>query len=230
MEIFTLKEYLNPKLKKIWSNYYSYDNPIAPMFPESVVKNEVLFLSLNPSLPPFVKDVENGFTQSNPWRFLNSRISYEENESVPHFKKFFKIQKEISENWTFLDLLYLRKSKQLDIENSYKIENERNFILEQAKLTLDLIAEIKPKLVIVANSFTEKIIHDKKQTIFNFNASLDNDFVYRYENIPFITRESKFLGSRFWDSEKNKDRYENMINEVRRVLKIVNKPSHKSLT
>lgn len=223
MEIFTLKEYLNPKLKKIWSNYYSYDNPIAPMFPESVVKNEVLFLSLNPSLQPFVKDVENGFTQSNPWRFLNSRISYEENESVPHFKKFFKIQKEISENWTFLDLLYLRKSKQLDIENSYKTENERNFILEQAKLTLDLITEINPKLVIVANSFTEKIIHDKNQTIFNFNASLDNDFVYRYNNIPFITRESKFLGSRFWDSEKNKDRYENMINEVQRVLKIVNK-------
>jgi hypothetical protein len=223
MEIFTLKNYLNPKLEKIWSNYYSDENPIAPMFPESVLQNEVLFLSLNPSLPPYIKDVENGFIQEKPWRFLNSRISYEENESVPHFKKFFRIQNEINENWTFLDLLYIRKSKQLDIENLYKIENDRNFILEQAKLTLDLITEIKPKLVIVANSFTEKILHDKKQTIFNFNASLDSDFVYRYNNIPFITRESKFLGSRFWDSEKNKNRYENMIREVQRVLEIANK-------
>ncbi|MFV5685547.1 hypothetical protein ACM55I_08865 [Flavobacterium sp. GB2R13] len=225
MDIFTLKDYLNPKLKKIWANYYENENSIAPMFPECVLKNHVLFLSLNPSLPPFVKDVEYGFTQSNPWRFLNSKISYEENESVPHFKKFFKIQNEINENWTFLDLLYLRKSKQLDIENSYKTQNDRNFILEQAKLTLDLITEINPKLVIVANSFTEKILHDKKQTIFNFNASLDNDFVYRYNNIPFITRESKFLGSRFWDSEKNKNRYENMIKEIQRVLEITNKTS-----
>jgi len=226
MEIFTLKDYLNPKLEKIWSNYYGYNNPIAPMFPESVVKNEVLFLSLNPSLPPFVKDIEKGFTQNKPWRLLNSRITYEENESVPHFKKFFQIQNEINENWSFLDLLYIRKSKQLDIENSYKIQNDRNFILEQAKLTLDLITEINPKLVIVANSFTEKILHDKNQTIFNFDASLDKDFVYRYNNIPFITRESKFLGSRFWDSAKNKNRYDNMIKEIQRVLEITSKTNY----
>ena len=219
MEFFPLKDYLNPKLEKIWSKYYGNENSIAPMFPETVLKNEILFLSLNPSLSTVIKDIEYGNTQPKPWRFLNSNISYEENKSVPHFKKFFQIQNEINKNWTFLDLLYIRKSKQLDIENSYKEEKE--FILHQAKLTLEIIEEIKPKLVIVTNSFADKILHDKNQNILNFNAYLDDKNIYRYNNIPFITRESKFLGSRFWNTNKYKTHYEKMLSEILRVLEVV---------
>lgn len=220
MEKLILKDYLNPKLEKIWGNYYQNNSSVAPIFPELVFKNQILFLSLNPSLPPYTKDIEYGNTQSKPWRFLDSRISYEENKSVPHFKKFFEIQKEINQSWTFLDLLYIRMSKQKEIEALYETELGKNFILEQANLTLEIIKEIKPKLVIVSNKFVETILHDSNQEIIKFNAKLDENYIYRYQGIPFIIKESKFLGSiRHWNN--NESLRQRMYQEINRVLKLI---------
>ena len=223
MEKVFLAAKLEQPLIEIWQKFHPHTPIFEPLFPDAVLKNTVLFLSLNPSLHPRQQEPNLGSIPAQPWPMLYASKTYKDNNSVPHFKKFFEIQKQFQRPWTFLDLLYNRDSVQKNIELSFKTDSGRKFILSQAKLTLDLISEIKPKLVIVANKMVETILKDTHHSEFNFNAALDQDFVYRYNGIPFIIRESRFLGSRYWNTAKNEHRRATLYNEIKRVLEIVDR-------
>lgn len=215
-ELLNLSDFgLEKKLKVIWANNND-GNDISPLYQKEVRKNVVTFLSLNPSLPPNEKKKA---TQGNnihpPFPMVNCN-----GESPNQFyNKYYEINKTINEQWTAIDLLYIRDSNQKQISEIYKTDKGRNFIFAQIQLTLDLVKKINPKLVVVSNRFVETILlaYDG----FKMNAKLCEDKIYRYEGIPFIMRESGFMGSRrHWvsKSQQSLNLKNEMYKEIKRVI------------
>lgn len=217
-----LKEKLNIdiELEHIWSDYYSEnDNPISPLYQIELRKNTVTFLSLNPSLQPKDREkVKRGFYPENPYPLIDC-----ENPQADYkfFQKFYDLGKEIK-RWTVLDLLYERESNQIELEIRYANKNlkvrDKEFLQRQIKLTFNVLKELNPSIVVVTNAATDKLIH---QNLTEINLSHDlpkesNNFIYRINGIPFITNESKFLGSRFL--EHNDERRIKLLREIERVL------------
>ena len=217
-----LKEKLNIdiELEHIWSDYYSEnDNPISPLYQIELRKNAVTFLSLNPSLQPKDREkAKRGFYPENPYPLIDC-----ENPQADYkfFQKFYDLGKEIK-RWTVLDLLYERESNQKELEIRYANKNlkvrDKEFLQRQIKLTFNVLKELNPSIVVVTNAATDKLIH---QNLTEINLSQDlpkesNNFIYRINGIPFITNESKFLGSRFL--EHNDERRIKLLREIERVL------------
>lgn len=219
--ILNLKEGLNidVELEHIWSDYYSEnDNPISPLYQIELRKNAVTFLSLNPSLQPKDREKARGFYPEDPYPLIDCE---KPQADYKFFQKFYDLGKEIKP-WTVLDLLYERESNQNEIEIRYKNKNlkvrDKEFLQSQIKLTFKVLKELKPSIVVVANAATDRLIH---QNLSEINISQDlpnecNNFIYRINGIPFITNESKFLGSRYL--EHNNERRKKLLIEIERVL------------
>jgi len=209
--LITLADFgLDKKLKEIWT-----DDGYSPVYQENVRKNVVTFLSLNPSLPP---NERKKATQGNNVHPPFPMIDFKQGSPYPFFKKYYEIGKKFSEPWTAIDLLYIRDSSQKKIEEIYKTDR-RNFITTQVQLTLEIIKEIQPKVVVVANRFVETLLLEYQP--FKGIAHLDEKEIYRYEGIPFIMRESGFMGSRrIWESKSQKSLSlkKKMFAEIRKVL------------
>ncbi len=203
----------NEKLRIIWDNN-KCGIEISPVYQAQVRKNTVTFLSLNPSLLPSEKGKASlGNNIHPPFPMIDCM----KESPNPFYNKFYEINKKIiNEQWTVIDLLYIRDSNQKKIEEIYNTENGKYFINAQVQLTLDIIKKIQPKLVIVSNRFVETILLEFEE--FKANAKVDNDNIYRYEGIPFIMRESGFIGSRYWQTEKYNNKREKMYGEINRVI------------
>ena len=210
---------LDDKLKDIWANYHGLTNSaISPVYQKEVRKNVVTFLSLNPSLPPSERANP---TRGNRVHTPFNMIDFEKPSPNPFYKKYYDIHEKIDEPWTAIDLLYIRDSKQNQIEQLYKSDAGKIFILNQVEITLEILKAIKPKLVIVANAFVDKVLHEN----YNGRFEMNGDNIYRFDGIPFIIRESRFMGSpRLWISKKEIDqkRKETMYGEIKCVLNSLN--------
>jgi hypothetical protein len=220
--ILNLKEGLNidVELEHIWSDYYSEnDNPFSPLYQIELRKNAVTFLSLNPSLQPKDrKKAKRGFYPENPYPLIDCE---KQQAKYKFFQKFYDIGKEIKQ-WTVLDLLYERESNQKTLESRYEKRNvkikDKEFLQRQIKLTFNILRVLEPKIVVVANATVDRLIHQNLSEI-NISHELPNEsnnFIYRINGVPFITIESKFLGSRF--HEHNNERRKKLIMEIERVL------------
>lgn len=210
---------VDKQLEAIWSKQYGSEEVISPIFPLELGVNCVTYLSLNPSLPPNSL-AKKGNYPDNPYPL----ISWEkESADYKFFKKFYELGNEIKP-WTVLDLLYERDSKQDNLEIKYNLktidEKDKEFLLEQINLTFKILKSINPLVVVVSNAFANKLIHENirelklKQEL----PSIENNYVYKINGIPFITNESKFLGSRYL--EKKSERLESLISEIKRILEI----------
>lgn len=226
MERLNLKEDLqvDNKLEKIWSDYYSdKETTIAPLYQMEVLKNVITFLSINPSLTPSgKKDATKGYYPHPPYSMINY-----ETTNILFFRKFYEIGEELNQPWTMLDLLYERESTQSDLEIKYSPktikESDKNFLLNQIKLTFEIFENIKPKVVVISNAGTDKLIHSnlKDLGIIQELPCNKNGFVYKLNGIPFISNESRFLGSRQHFIRSKKDgRFEKLVNEIKRVINI----------
>lgn len=217
-----LKEELNIdiELERIWSDYYSdKGKTISPLYQIELRKNAVTFLSLNPSLPPKKrKEAKRGFMPDNPYPLIDCEKP--EADKI-FFQKFYDLG-EYFKPWTIFDLLYERESNQKEIEYRYLSKNinarDKEFLLSQMQLTFNILKKLNPIIVVVTNSATERLIH---QNLTEINLTQDlpnesNNFIYRINGIPFITNESKFLGSRFFQHKE--ERRLKLIREIKRVL------------
>jgi hypothetical protein len=214
---------IDNELKQIWSSYYDEgDNPISPLYQRELRKNTITFLSLNPSLHPKDKMIaKKGFDPEIPYPLIDSKKS---KADYPFFQKFYDLGKDFK-SWTILDLLYERESNQREIENRFAKKNlkikEKDFLVNQMKLTFTVLKELKPSLVVVTNAATDKFIHQhlKELNLKQDLPSESNNFVYRLDEIPFIIKESKYLGSRFL--ERKVERREKLLKEIERVLSCI---------
>lgn len=226
MEKLNLKDELkvDEKLYKIWSTRYQENtNVISPLFQEEILKNEITFLSLNPSLTPSGnKDATVGYYPHPSYPIIDYKLK---KANYPFFQKFYDLGEKLDKPWTMLDLLYERESTQLELEKKYNpktiSEIDKDFLLNQIGLTFEILMRIKPKVVVISNAGTERIIHNylNDLKIIQELPSIENGFIYKLNGIRFITNESKFLGSRQHVIQSKKDgRFEKLLHEINRVI------------
>jgi len=207
-------------LENIWKEYFAENqNPVPPLFQEELVKNAVTYLSLNPSFP--------SKRQNEPLKESYPLIDFRGKESYPFYKKFFDIGLEISEPWTVLDLFYIRESKQEELDKKFNTKSisdqDKQFLLNQMQLTFKIIMELNPKVVVISNVLSGKLIHKFHKEL-NLTMELpnnENGWIYRINGIPYITKESSYLGSRFLIN--NIDRRKILVAEIKRVLAFTQK-------
>ncbi|MBL4747041.1 MAG: hypothetical protein JKY08_11860 [Flavobacteriaceae bacterium] len=209
-------------LEKIWDERYKEEEPIAPIFSNELYKNSITYLCLNPSLPPALRSsAKRGNHPDFPYPMVDWKL---EKAAYPFFNKFYDLGKKFHP-WTVMDLLYERDSSQKNLELKYNRKTisttDKSFLLQQIRLTFKILKALNPPLVVLSNSFANKLIHehlnalDIRQEI----PSSENNYIYRLNGIPFITNESSYMGSRFL--QKNKLRIKKLTVEIDRILTLV---------
>ena len=217
--------FVDKKLENIWSEHYKENNKvISPLYQIELLKNEITFLSFNPSLTPAAKkDATIGFYPHPPYCLLDFRR--DKKEMYLFFRKFYEIGEMLNQPWTILDLLYERESTQAELMSKYDPKNinneDKEFLENQIMLTFEILEKIKPKVVVISNAGSDKLIHVNlidlkiKQEL----PSKGNGFIYKLNGIPFISNESKFLGSpQHFNRSKKDGRLEKLVNEINRVI------------
>jgi hypothetical protein len=227
MERLNLKDDLQVdlKLEKIWSERYSdNDMPLSPLYQEEMIKNEITFLSLNHSLLPKDRlNAKRGNYPTKPYELIDST---QDKAGYRFFQKFYDLGNKIHENWTILDLLYERESIQEKLQIKYNPKDitasNKKFLQSQIRLTFEILDALNPIVVVVSNAWSDKLIHSNLKEL-NYKQevpSKENGYVYKINNIPFITNESRFLGSpQHFIMSKKDGRLEKLVNEINRISK-----------
>lgn len=219
------------KLEKIWKNYYADnvgENCYSALMQRELRKDSVIFMSINPSLR--VKDLANAKIGYAPVAetdtyFIDCKNEDSVHAKDMHFKKFFMIGKKASlESWSTMDILYIRDTMQHRVEDIAKTESGEQFIVDQMKLSFDILEVLKPKVVVVSNNGVVKLIDLYKDKL-KLKLDLPNEsngFIYRINGIPFITLQSKYLGSSKWwnrDIKEGGIRLELLVSEIKRITR-----------
>lgn len=215
-KIFDLKnnENLKIELRSIWEKHCTKKEH-SPLSPEEVLSDSILFLSLNPSELYATPGFEPNFWKMN----FNTTYKNSSDKPHPHFKKFFELKDLINNEtkkdftYTYLDLLFCQSTRQAEVAKII----DGDFIKKQAKISIEIIKKVEPRLVIVCNTLTDKIIHKFGSDI-GFTPQLNNE-IYKLSGIPFIIEQSRFMGGqRFLNKEKRKAKYRLLLKEIKRVL------------
>lgn len=215
------------RLESIWKNYYSRsigENCYSSLIQRELKTNAIVFISINPSLRKNdVSSAKKGFKPilEQDSYFIDSNFKLENDK---HFTKFYEIGKMLEQShWNVMDLLYIRNTIQEDVEEIVNTELGEIFILDQMKLTFDILKEIQPKVVVVSNKGVVRLINRfgvKIKLEFDYPKE-SNGFIYRINGIPFITLESQYLGSQRWcnrDKKEGNKRLNKLVSEIKRVL------------
>ncbi len=110
------------------------------------------------------------------------------------------------------------------VEDIAKTESGEQFIVDQMKLSFDILEELKPKVVVVSNNGVVKLIDLYKDKL-KLKLDLPNEsngFIYGINGIPFITLQSKYLGSSKWwnrDLKEGGNRLELLVSEIKRITR-----------
>jgi hypothetical protein len=209
---------IEEKLIRIWTDFQEVNGGKVPLYQKEIPNNVITFLSLNPS---YNKEFDFDFRETNHKAMFYEMIDCSKPSKCNHFKKFFEIGKFIKkEKWAAIDLLYIQSSNQKNIE---KI-TDKNFIIQQMKITFEILAKINPMFVIVANRHVDFLVHtfSKELDLIIEQPCESNGNVYFINKMPFIIKESKFLGSRIlW--AKNNGYKEKLYEETIRILNQIQK-------
>ena len=103
--------------------------------------NEILFIGINPS---YTKDAK---PESYFYNVSNAVGDYGK-----HYKPFDNLisNTKYKGEWSYIDLFYFRETDQKKLD--LIIKNEIQFIVEQLRLTNEIIKQINPQIIVVANS------------------------------------------------------------------------------
>ncbi len=121
--------------------------------------NKILFIGINPSYIP----------GSLPQSYF-----YDVSEAVKKYPKHYKNFNELllntkhQDKWSYLDLFYFRETDQNKI--NLIIQNDISFIVNQLRLTNEIIKDINPNIIVVANS--------KASNFFGINKFIDKKGEY----------------------------------------------------
>jgi hypothetical protein len=198
-------------LQAIWENHYgdSLDSTIAPLIQEQIGENVVVFLSLSPSLATKLDTTAQKGSKPEIYPMINC----EGIRRHPHYEKFFVVGKQLKEAWTAVHLLALRNTNQEEVE-----QLPADFLKAQIQFTFAILNAIQPKLVIVADAATDKLINTYYEEL-GLSIEIpspENDCIHSIAGIPFLMRESKFIGSRqHWTKQEKR---ELMFKEAKRIL------------
>lgn len=186
---YSVLDLIGDDLEQIWlkPEYETFHKGIAPYIHSGLKTNGLLFVGLNPS--------EDKISQA---KGTKPKIL---DESHRYYAKFPEIAREVNLEWSHIDLLFFRQTKQKAVEELCEkpILNSKSFIRDQLKLAKILIRHAEPRIIVVNNSLARKLLGypngDWLSMTFHFDESIGT---YRCNNVPvFFT--SMLTGQRALD-------------------------------
>jgi hypothetical protein len=162
------------KIKNLFENYKSQDPELQEIINRKYVYSQfhtgrkVLFIGLNPSFREKQAKKEEYYK------------SFDATNNNDRYFKRFPLLVENKNDWTFLDLLYIRETRQQNIENFYK--REPDFIKQQLEISKEIIKKINPEIIVVCDTFARNLL---KSNMMNFEFEFDDTIgTYRIINNP----------------------------------------------
>lgn len=165
LNVINIKKDYEKDVLAIWEKFKKHEIFKSPEFeyrkypilPETVDKNSLLFIGVNPSFRKGSVIHENekpiGFYPAE----FNKKI-----KDIPYFEKMRNLAEYCESDWTHLDLFFIRETKQELIENlSY---DSIEFLNAQLKISFEIIKRANPKLIIVSNALASEFFGKKKET------------------------------------------------------------------
>ncbi len=186
---FNIEKFVKKDIESIWSNYRDFIK-YSPVTVKNLLYNSIIFIGLNPSIP-------KNYSEKDPLK-LDSYELLQQGKNHRYFRKFSYIAEKLLQNWSYIDLLYLRDTNQKNIANILKEKNEPKykFISSQLEVTNKLIKSIickaSPILFVVNNALARKLFfHETPYSLNNpigdtFHFIWDDKFgTYMFNDIPF---------------------------------------------
>lgn len=180
----------NRKILNLWKkNGTLEETKITPFLHHELYKNAVLFIGINPSYSKkqilkafkringyekYLKNIDEYYSFKNYDKFKKDHKNYDiirraENRSeinkAQYFDKFNDLAKQVDSEWEHIDLFNIRLTKQKEVKKLSKANSD--FFEQQAKINLELLNPLKPKIIIVVNALASKIIKERFNFIFN---------------------------------------------------------------
>lgn len=155
MTIISVKnEYFN-QIESIWNNPAFDSIQIKDRgyaIQDEIEKNVILFVGINPSY------------NNEP-----GKIFYNNNHSEvhPYFKKFKDISQTVGLGWTHIDLLFVRETNQKVVKELEKNELGKKFINEQLNISLTVIENVLPKIIVVNNTYARELLKGRLNSKFD---------------------------------------------------------------
>lgn len=188
MELYNIEKHYRQAITNIWEKYKHLpvlDKPgceyrKSPLAPASIKRNVLLFVGINPS---YGKGAINN--EIEPEIAFYTLDTHRDND-IPYFKQFKKLAEHCNTEWDHLDLLFIRETNQKVIEDlTYDTEGIR-FIEEQLKISFEILKNLEPKAIVVANAFASEFFGKKKDKhaklekiwqgySFDFNTDFDSE-------------------------------------------------------
>jgi hypothetical protein len=183
-----LADWVNHEILNLWRNKFKEDkSALMPLIYSEIKTSVLLFVSLNPSFTTrgFKKLLENSPYSTedvkdalNNWQTSKSLPIVKEFEKLSKangsfFNKFREIAKCANIDWEHIDLFFNRRTHQKEfLPYIYK----NNDLVEltkigqcQLELSKNLICEINPITIVVANATASKIFKKEFDATFNDN-------------------------------------------------------------
>jgi len=183
-------ESINLKIIKVWNDYPTESGKYLPILYPKFNQGRILFIGLNPSFSDKVfKKILKGTKyeginikeklnrKNKDYDFLiwlESRAANEK-DACDYFAKFHNISESVKLPYHHIDLFYFREKTQKETKKRIGVFNKKkefllnDFALSQLRIAKEIINEINPRIIIVANAFASDIIN--KHDLFKIDKS-----------------------------------------------------------
>lgn len=141
-----IKETYGSRIEKLWNECHKVEPEYMEIIkrgiaiPSEICSGGLLFIGVNPS---YDKKLNDGYYRPDPKGF---------------FKKQFEIGESLGLNWpewSHLDLMYIRETKQKVIEKAKNDSFFLEFLQKQYAISKEIIHDAHPKLIVVCNAFAK---------------------------------------------------------------------------
>jgi len=227
---------LNNKIKKIWNDYPNEEHTkYRPILYPPFKKNGILFFGLNPSLTKDIKSAlkDTDYANLDPHKDfkLNSRLSDEDIVQIEincidkyaYFKKLERIAIENKLPFYHLDLFFHRKTKQKEFKKIHNLNKKKNlkildnmskFLTNQMNLSLSMIEEINPRIIVLNNAFASDIFKENFQLDERFDEEIGTYKIQVNGRAVPVLLSGMMGGQRALDNHT----YERLRWQIRRIL------------
>lgn len=224
-EILSVEKEFKEEIELLWYDDKYSAIPIIERgygIHDEIIKDSILFIGINPS---FIKTSKPG----NYFINLDQHAKTNDGKSYAYFKKFVDITNKINAvrktdqkiQWSHLDLLFHRETRQHFIDNLKKEKNGIDFISKQLEITKKILHKSNPKIIIVSNTKARDFLKSQNEKMstgldFKFDEELGTEIIINnpeLEGTPiFFT--SMLTGQRALD----KGSYRRLIWHINYVL------------
>jgi hypothetical protein len=175
---------INAKIINLWDEYFIDEHSaLQPLFYPKLKKNCLLFVGCNPSFnetgfKSILKDTEHvslDFHNFYLWKNkdeekieMATRFAEEAKLKHNYFKKFREVSKELSLDWEHIDLFFVHETDQKKLKAQVLTKRKLNeFGKRQVEISKEVISQIQPKIVVVANAFASDIFQEEVKCVFD---------------------------------------------------------------